>query len=159
MVQAIAAPSAKHSRHLGAEDFSSRALSRPCGQARILEISQCACYLGSHGATLSDVVEQACGEAFGEDYTSPSQDLNKVCKNFKNMAGSFNVSAEMKIVYNAASDCISLMAPEHLGLYSYRPIVVAGKTGQVVLRHPATRAFWVPAVVVVALLAYSADAH
>lgn len=155
VVQIIAAPSVNNYSKHDSRDVTSRTFGTTCGRSRILKISRCACYLGSHGVTLSELVKQACREAFGDDYASPSHELCKACKTFKKTAGSSDVNAEMKVVYKAASDCVSSMTPE----YSYRSILKAAKTGQGFLRHRATRAFWVPALVVVAFLAYAPEAH
>lgn len=146
---ALAAPSTVHSLHNFSADLNSRTLSPTCSRRQILKIAKCACYLGTHGVTLSDVVHQACQKAFGDDYASPSHGLCKSCKIFEKEAGTTEAKAEMKVLYKAASKCLSSMTAKT----SYRSFSMMARTaGKGVLRHRTARLPWIPLILVALLL-------
>lgn len=139
----------QYSSQLSSRDHISRTVGPTCVRSQILRIAKCACYLGTHGVTLSDMVHQACREAFGDDYASPSSKLYKSCKIFEKKAGSSGVHAEMKVVHKAASKCISSMTSKT----SYRLASMPTRTARKgLLRHKAARVPWIPIIIVAFLL-------
>lgn len=150
VLQSLAAAAFEISSQQRSEHLTNRLPSPMCGQAQILRIAKCACYLGTHVVTLSDEVHQACRKAFGHNFASEASGLCNSCKIFQRRARSSNVNAEMKFVYKASYQCL----PSFDSKASYRSISTIAMAYQGLLRHRAARFPWIP-LIVVALLVVS----